>query len=49
VVLRDLEAWMEARDYASLEQLRGSVSQRNATDSSAFLRANYMRVLDSYQ
>ena len=49
MVLKALEEWMEEREYSSVEQLKGSISQRNATDSAAFLRANYMRVLDSYQ
>jgi dihydroorotate dehydrogenase (fumarate) len=49
MVLRSLADWMEEQEYASVEQLKGSVSQSNATDSSAFLRSNYMRVLDSYQ
>ena len=49
MVLRALEYWLEERGYESVQQIKGSVSQRNATDSSAFLRANYMRVLDSYQ
>ena len=49
VVLRSLEEWMLEHEYESVEQLKGSISQRNATDSAAFLRSNYMRVLDSYQ
>ncbi len=49
VILRDLEEWLERREYESVQQLKGSVSQRNATDSSAFLRSNYVRVLESYQ
>ena len=49
VVLRQLQAWLEEREYDSIEQLKGSVSQANATDSAAFLRANYVSVLDSYR
>jgi dihydroorotate dehydrogenase (fumarate) len=49
MVLKALMEWMEEREYESVAQLKGSVSQRNATDSAAFLRANYMSVLDSYQ
>lgn len=48
-LLKSLEEWLEEREYESVEQLKGSVSQRNATDSAAFLRANYVNVLDSYQ
>jgi dihydroorotate dehydrogenase (fumarate) len=49
VILRTLEEWLEEREYESVQQLKGSISQRNATDSSAFLRSNYVRVLESYQ
>jgi len=40
--------WMEEHEYESVEQLKGSVSHANLAGSSAFLRANYLRVLDSY-
>ena len=36
------------RDYTSVEQLKGSVSQRHAIDPGAYERANYIQVLDSY-
>lgn len=49
VVLRGLEEWLEEREYESVAQLKGSISQGNATDSAAFLRSNYVRVLESYQ
>ena len=49
MVLRALEEWLAEHEYESVAQLKGSVSQRNATDSAAFLRANYVSVLDSYQ
>ncbi|MEH6634051.1 MAG: dihydroorotate dehydrogenase-like protein [Halioglobus sp.] len=49
IILRALEQWLDEREYESVTQLKGSISQRNATDSSAFLRSNYVRVLDSYQ
>ncbi len=43
-----LRAWMEARDYASVEQMTGSVSQRSVTDPAAFERANYLQALTKY-
>ena len=49
VVLKALEEWLEEHEYESVRQMKGSVSQHNATDSAAFLRANYVNVLDSYQ
>jgi dihydroorotate dehydrogenase (fumarate) len=48
-VLRSgLEAWLVEREYESLDQLRGSLSQLNSPEPAAFERANYMRVLSSY-
>jgi dihydroorotate dehydrogenase (fumarate) len=43
-----LRRWMEARDYASVEQLIGSVSQRSVSDPAAFERANYLETLTKY-
>ncbi|MCL4870495.1 MAG: dihydroorotate dehydrogenase-like protein [Anaerolineae bacterium] len=49
IVLRQgVEAWLTEREYESLEQLRGSLSQMNCAEPAAFERANYMRVLSSY-
>ncbi len=42
-----LIGWMEEYEYASIEQMRGSMSQRSVADPTAFERANYMRVLIS--
>jgi dihydroorotate dehydrogenase (fumarate) len=48
VVRANLTAWMEAHEYASIRQMQGSMSYRSVTDPTAFERANYMRVLNSY-
>ena len=40
--------WMEERDYASVEQLKGSMSQRACHDPTAFERASYMKALTGY-
>jgi len=45
----ELAEWLAHREYDSVDQLRGSVSQRGATDPTAFERANYLRTLASYQ
>ena len=42
---REMREWMEAHEYESVEQLKGSLSQRNCPDSAAFERAQYMRAL----
>jgi len=47
-VLDGLRSWMEEREYESVEQLKGSVSQASSPDPSAFERGNYMRALVSY-
>jgi dihydroorotate dehydrogenase (fumarate) len=40
--------WMEKQGYASVDQMRGSMSQQSVTDSTAFVRANYIKTLESY-
>jgi len=47
-VLKDLTDWMEEHEYESVQQMRGSMSQRSVSDPAAFERGNYMRVLSSY-
>jgi dihydroorotate dehydrogenase (fumarate) len=44
----EIRAWMDEREYESVHQLRGSLSQLSVTDPTAFERANYMRTLRSY-
>lgn len=46
---RGLEKWLEDRGYRSLEQMRGSMSQQHVTSPTAFERANYIKVLESYK
>jgi dihydroorotate dehydrogenase (fumarate) len=43
-----LEAWLTEREYESVAELQGSLSQINCAEPAAFERANYMRVLSSY-
>jgi dihydroorotate dehydrogenase (fumarate) len=43
-----LEAWLEKNEYQSIEQMQGSMSQKNVPNPKAFQRANYMKVLSSY-
>lgn len=47
-ILQALEQWLVAHEYESIGQLKGSVSQKNAIDPTAYERANYVHVLDSY-
>ena len=43
-----LAAWLEEYEYDSVEQCKGSASQRFVDDPSGFERANYMRLLSDY-
>lgn len=47
-VLRDVSKWLTERHYVSLDQARGSLSQRSSPDPSAFERSNYMHALVDY-
>lgn len=47
-VRSDITRWMEEHEYESIQQMCGSMSQRNVPDPAAFERANYVRVLSSY-
>ena len=39
---------MEEHEYESVQQLKGSLSQKNSDNPSAFERAQYMRALSTY-
>jgi len=41
--------WMEDHEYASIEQLRGSMSLAACPDPSAYQRANYIYLLQSWR
>jgi dihydroorotate dehydrogenase (fumarate) len=43
-----LEAWLEKHEYESVQQMQGSMSQKNVPNPKAYQRANYMKVLSSY-
>ena len=43
-----LRDWLDERDYASVAQLRGSVSQRAVADPTAYERGNYVKTLRSW-
>jgi dihydroorotate dehydrogenase (fumarate) len=41
--------WMERHQFESIEQMKGSMSQQKVADPSAFERANYIKMLQSYK
>ncbi len=47
-ILAGIERWMEVREYESVAQLKGSMSQQNLPDPSAFARAAYLNALNSF-
>ncbi len=48
-VVGDVQTWLETHEYVSVTQMRGSMSQRNVNNPEAFERANYMKMLQSWQ
>lgn len=48
-VLANLVAWMEEKEYISIEQMKGSISLHHTSNPAAYQRANYMRILTDYR
>jgi dihydroorotate dehydrogenase (fumarate) len=48
VIEQEMRNWMEEHEYESVQQMRGSMSQKNCADPKAFERAQYMRAIKSY-
>jgi dihydroorotate dehydrogenase (fumarate) len=47
-LVSSLEKWMSEREYVSVEQMKGSLSQQACPDPAAFERTNYMKALTSF-
>ncbi len=47
-ILNDMQMWMETFEYSSVQQMKGSMSQRAVAEPAAFERANYMKALSSF-
>ncbi len=47
-MLDDLQRWLGEREYDSVAQLKGSMSQRNHPTPSAFARSAYLNAIDSF-
>jgi dihydroorotate dehydrogenase (fumarate) len=47
-MLSAIQNWLDAKEYESVEQLKGSMSYGNCPDSGNFERANYMKAIVSY-
>jgi dihydroorotate dehydrogenase (fumarate) len=48
VLIAGLASWLEEREYESVRELKGSMSQASCPDPSAFERAGYMLALSSF-
>ncbi len=48
-ILADMDQWMLEHEYHSVQQMKGSMSQKSIADPAAFERANYMKALQSYK
>jgi dihydroorotate dehydrogenase (fumarate) len=48
-LLAGLRAWLEAREFTSLQHVRGIMSQRSLRDPQAYERANYLKILQGYR
>jgi dihydroorotate dehydrogenase (fumarate) len=48
-IVQGILVWLEEHEYESVAQMQGSMSQQHVAEPAAFERANYMRVLQSWQ
>jgi dihydroorotate dehydrogenase (fumarate) len=48
VIEKEMATWLEQHEYESVKQLKGSLSQKNCEDPSAFERAQYMRAISTF-
>ncbi len=47
-ILAEMNLWLEEREYLSIRELHGSLSQINVAAPAAFERANYIQIVKSY-
>ena len=48
IMLEGVRTWLEEREYTSVEQMKGSLSQKNCPNPEAFERANYIKTLTNF-
>jgi dihydroorotate dehydrogenase (fumarate) len=49
VLIDGLEQWLTARDYHSIDEVRGVMSRLNAANPGDFERVNYIKILESFE
>jgi dihydroorotate dehydrogenase (fumarate) len=47
-ILDGVQSWMLEHEYESITQMKGSMSQQAVAEPAAFERANYIKVLSSF-
>jgi dihydroorotate dehydrogenase (fumarate) len=48
-MLDELRTWMASKEYASVSEMKGAMSQRAVENPAAFERANYIKILEEYK
>jgi dihydroorotate dehydrogenase (fumarate) len=48
-IKQDIINWLDENEYESLDQMRGSMSMKKVRDPGAFMRANYIKILNEYR
>jgi len=48
-LIAGLREWMEANEYESLEEMKGSLSYRKTPHPEAIERANYLKILQTWK
>ena len=48
-ILAELEVWMQSRDFHSVAEMRGVMSQMQVADPTAYERANYIKALKGFR
>jgi dihydroorotate dehydrogenase (fumarate) len=48
-MIRKISSWLEEHDYDSLRQMQGSMSLQKCPDPQAFIRGNYMKLLQTWK
>lgn len=49
IIEREMRQWMQEHEYESVQQMQGSMSQKNCPDPTAFERSQYTRAIQSYK
>lgn len=49
VILDELRTWMESKEYHSVDEMKGAMSQQSVANPAAFERANYIKILEEYK